>query len=137
ITEDLPANRQLDDERLALVRATLKNRQHNLELAVSLKDYPRGQASVQITPDVLSTLLEHAQDCRLPFFLLRFDVESLLQEGRQEEAAVRIHAILNAGAGLRQDFFLISQLVRMAGRGVAAQATERLLGMADVGDDDL
>jgi hypothetical protein len=137
VTEAWPANRHLDEERLKLIRVKLEQREQDLALAVSLKDFPRGHATVQIAPDLLSTSLEHAQNCRLPLFLLRFDLERLLQNGQLQEATIRIHATLHAVAGLRQDFFLISQLVRMAGRRVAAEETERLLGMGEIGDAEL
>jgi hypothetical protein len=135
--EPAQANRQLDDERLALIRKTLKEKKRSLQLAVSLKDFPRGRAAVNLEPDVLSTLLKHAQDCRPPTWLLQMDIERLLHEGRPHEAAVRIHAIFNATAGLRDEPFLVSQIVRMAGRNVAVQETERLLGMSEPGDDEL
>jgi hypothetical protein len=135
--EPAPANRQLDEDRLALLRKVLKERERNLALAVSLKDFSRGRAAINLEPDVLSTLLKHAQDCRAPIWLLQIDIERLLHEGRPQEAAVRIPAILNAVAGLRDDPFLVSHVVRMAGRSVAVKETERLLAMSELGDDEL
>jgi hypothetical protein len=135
--EPAPANRPLDVERLAFIRRILTERECSLALAVSLKDFPRGRAEIELAPNYFSTLLKHAQDCRPAYRLLELDIERLVHEGRRQEAAARIPAILNATAGLRDEPFLISQLVRVAGRTAAVRRTERLLGMAEVSDDQL
>ncbi len=135
--EEWPPNRQLDEERLSLIRDVLKERSGALTLAKSLKDYPRGQTVIRLSPLFLDTSLKHAQDCRLLISLLELDIERLLNEGRTKEAASDIHAVLHSGTGLRQDPFLISQLVRMSARSHTVLRIERLLGMAENYADDL
>jgi hypothetical protein len=135
--EPAPANRQLDEERLALLRKTLKERERSLALAVSLKDFPRGREVIELAPDFVSTPRPHVQNCRPAYDLLKLDIELLLHEERPHEAAVRIPAILNAAAGLRDEPFLISQLVRISGRTAAVRRTERILGMGELGDHEL
>jgi hypothetical protein len=108
-----------------------------LALAVSLKDYPRGRTKIELAADLLNTPLQHAQDCRAPYWLMGVDIEELLWQNQTQPIPDRIRAILHASAALRDDLNLISQLVRMAGRGVAVRETERLLGMAEIGDNDL
>ena len=132
-----PANRVLDDQRLALIRKGLQNREPSLAIVASLKDFPRGRATIQLAPDFVSTRFQHALDCRAAIRLLELDIENLLDRTQIYGTVDRIQAILHAGAGLRDDPSLISQLVRMRGRVVAVHRTERLLGMAEVRDSDL
>jgi hypothetical protein len=135
--EDWPANRQLDEQRLALICEALKNHEPALRMAESIKDYPRGQTVIDLSPLFLDTSLKHAQDCRTAVSLLELDIERLLHERRPKEAAFRIHAILQAGTGLRQDPFLVSQLCRMSARSHAVLTIERLLGMTEDPTDEL
>jgi hypothetical protein len=138
VLEAYPANRMLDDQRRSIIRKGLENRQASLSLAVSLKDFPRGRATIRLSPDiVLFLVLPHTHDCRAVTRLLELDIEQVLGHFQTHEAVDRIQAILHAGAGLRDDPSLFSQLVRMHGRRVAVRRTERLLGMADVGDNNL
>jgi hypothetical protein len=119
------------------MRDLLKTRERGLALAVSLKDFPRGCAKVQLQPDVVSTLLPHADACNLAIQLLEFDTERLLDHGGCHETALHVHAILHAGAALRDEPFAVSQLVRIGGREKAMRRTERLLGMGQPTDEDL
>jgi hypothetical protein len=135
--EEWPENHKLDEKQLSLIRDILKERSDALLLAKSLKDYPRGQTHISLSRFLLDTSLEHAQDCRRLITLLELDIERLLQEGRPKETASDIHAILCSGAGLRRDPFLVSQLVRMNARSRAVMRIERVLGMEQLGDDEL
>jgi hypothetical protein len=58
-----------------------------------------------------------------------FDIERTLADQKWNEAIVRIRAILNIGAGGRDDYFSLIQLIRAAIRAVAVRRTERILGM--------
>ncbi len=137
ILEDWPENRQLDEEKVASLRNFVNKREKSLKLGSSLKDFPRGRTVIELNPDLLSTPLQHPVDCRLSFWLLRFDSEELLQQGRYQDAVDRIRSILNAAGALREDSIAISQLVRMAGRAIAVKQTERLLGMGAISDDQI
>lgn len=137
LVQDGPANRRLDDERLSCLRDALQTREESVAQAVSLSGFPRGRADFQLAPDVLSTLVPHAQHCRHALALLTLDFERQLHDGRPSDAAVRIHAMLHAGAGLRDEPMLISQLVRVAGRTAAGKSTERILAMTELPDEDL
>ena len=137
VLDDYPPNRQLDRERLKLIQDILSKQQHGLELAITLKDLPRGRGVINVTPDFISTLHEHVHDCRPAFTLLELDAERLIDQRRPRDAVVRIRSILNAGAALRDEPLLISQLVRKDGRRAAVLRTERLLGRSEPGDDDL
>jgi hypothetical protein len=135
--EEWPANRQLDEERLSLIRNALKEREDALALAKSLKDYPRGQTVIRLSPLLLDTSLKHAVDCRVLISLLELDIERMLHEGRPKEAVSDIHAILHSGAGLRQDPFFVSQIARISARSHAVLRIERLLGTGENHADDL
>jgi hypothetical protein len=137
ILEDWPANRQLDEEGKISIGDLRKRNERSLFLAISLKDYVRGRKTIELAPDLLNTPLQHAQDCRAAYWLMGVDIEELLRQKQVQLVPERIRTILHASAALRDDLNLISQLVRMAGRGVAVRETERLLGMAEIGDNDL
>jgi hypothetical protein len=47
---DHPSNRRLDEQRLAVLRAELGQHEQTVALAATLKDRPRGRASVELTP---------------------------------------------------------------------------------------
>jgi hypothetical protein len=132
---DYPSNRRLDEQHLMLIRKELGKREQSVALAVSLQNYPRGRASFELTTDMLSTLLPHVQPVRDVARLLALDVERLVHGTPTDRAADRIRAMLRAAAGLRDDPFLISLLVRMACRKVAVDSTERLLGMSELSDE--
>jgi len=137
VLEDWAANRQLDEEGITLIRDVREKRERSLALGISLRDYPHGRKTIELSPDLLNTSLEHAQHCRLVYSLMGVDIEELLSQKQVEPVPERIRSILHASAALRDDLNLVSQLVRMAGRGVAVRETERLLGMAEVEDSDL
>jgi hypothetical protein len=132
-----PKNVRLDPERLAILRGAMARRQRALSLALSLKDMPRGQATVQLTPDIISTLLPDAQNPREVTHLLELDTERILHDGQADGVADRLRASLHGGAGLRGEGFLISSLVRIAIRAKTAQMAERALGLGELSDDAL
>jgi hypothetical protein len=101
VLDDYPPNRQLDQERLKLIQDILNKQHHSLQLAITLKDMPRGRGALNVTPDFISTLLKHVTDCRPAFTLLELDAERMIYQHRSQEAALRIRSILNAGAALR------------------------------------
>ncbi|MFO0843016.1 MAG: hypothetical protein U0797_11575 [Gemmataceae bacterium] len=132
-----PINLRLDAERLGVLRKAVAKRHQAVALALSLKDLPRGRATVNLTPDVIGTLLPDAQNPRQVTHLLELDSERLLHEGRGDGVADRVRASLHGGAGLRGEGFLISSLVRIAIRVKSAQMAERALGLGLLSDDSL
>jgi hypothetical protein len=134
---DGPGNRRLDAEHLRFIDEALKEHERPLALVVSLKDHPRGRTVITLAPDALSTLLPHVQNSRAAAELLVMDSERSLSAGQPEALPARIDAILHAGAALRDEPFLVSLMVRMAIRRTACRRVERLLGMAQPGEDEL
>src|SRR5207253_3012274 len=74
----------------------------------------------------------HIDHSRRTYNLLRLDVERLVHGGRLAEGPDRVLAILNISSGMREDPFLISLLVQIAGRATAVYQIERLLGMGEL-----
>lgn len=130
-------NRLFDDERLAAIRSELREHEASVALAVAVKDCPRGRAPLQLKANVFNTLVPHILVCRNAGLVLALDSERLLHHGRAAEAWIRATAILNAGAGLRDEGMLISQLARIALRVIAVRRVERFLALGDHGADDL
>jgi hypothetical protein len=132
-----PANRRLDQERLAFIDEALKEQERPLALVVGLKGHPRGRTVINLAPDGISTLLPHVQNSRAVAELLAMDSERLLAAGQPAAVPARIDAILHAGAALRDEPFLISLLLRLAIRKTAYRRVERLLGMAKPTEEEL
>jgi hypothetical protein len=133
--EEWPANHRLDAERLAILRKAVEKQQRAIEIAVTLKDFPRGRAPLTLSPDAIGTLLPDAQRPRNVAHLLRLESEQLLHDRRADDVPDRVRAILHSAAGLRDEPTLISQLVRLACRAVAARQVERALGLGTLNDD--
>jgi hypothetical protein len=123
-------NRQLDEERLEILRVELAEHQPVVDLAISFKDYPRGRAKVVLETNPLNTTLPHVVKCRKAAFVLILDTERVLHSGRTSDAWQRVVAILNCGAGMKDEPFFIAQLPRMSLRMQAARRVERILALA-------
>jgi hypothetical protein len=134
VFDDWPTNRLLDDVRLGIVRESLSRCPEAVELASSLKRFPRGRVVINFAPDLLSTLLPHTDKLRSVLRLLGFDSERTLHGDRPHEAAQAVVGMVFAGAALRDEPFLISQLVRQAARAVAVRRTVRVLGLCEIPD---
>jgi hypothetical protein len=143
VLEEVIPNVRLDAERLAVLRKFAAKQKAAIDLAVTLKDTPRGRAPITLSPDGIGTLLPDAQHPRAVVRLLQIECERLLHDGLSEagssasrrEIPDRVRAMLHAGAGLRDEPFLVSQLVRLACRAIAARQVERALGMGSLSDD--
>jgi hypothetical protein len=129
-----PANRRIDDRRLAVLRDTLAQREDCIALAASLVKYPRGRTTVTLAPDVVSTTILHVDHCRTAVMVLLLDAERLWHAGRFDEAAERLLAVARASAALRDDPFLTAQMARLVQQRLAVQRTERLLGQGEISD---
>jgi hypothetical protein len=124
-------NHRLDDDDLAELTKELKEHDAIVQLALSLKNFPRGRGQLQLKqPNPLSTSLAHAQACRPSAAILSADAERVLHEGSADKPCDHVRAILNAGAGLRGEPSLISLLVRVAVRVIAVRRVERILAMS-------
>jgi len=81
--------------------------------------------------------LNFAQDSREVVRLLNCDAHLRSQRGDHDGAAESCQAILNTGRSLKDQPFLISQLVRIAIQHIGVSALERTLGQGEVSDANL
>jgi hypothetical protein len=130
-----PPNVRLSEARLGLLREELADLRPGLTLAQSLKDYPRGRATVRMADEFYGTLVPHVYDARTAATVLRLDVERSLHEGQAGRVPDRVRATLRAGASLRDDPFFISAVVRVALRSLAVRLIERSLGLGELSDE--
>lgn len=126
---DWPPNQQLDDSRRDGIQQALAQRADMVKLALRLKDLPRGKAVVHLKPNSMATHIPHGIQVRSTVAVFDFELERLIADRNWSEAVDRVYAILNLGAGLRNDYFSICQLIRVAIRIQAVKRIERLLAM--------
>jgi len=82
------------------------------------------------THETFGILLQHVQDCRDLSRLLHADVLHSLALGNRDRAVAAIAENLDLGELLREEPFIISQLVRAAIAGVAVRSLQPLIGHA-------
>jgi hypothetical protein len=132
---DVQPNIRYGPHVIAQVHAELGASPDAVSLARTLRECPFGHRDIQLAPNVVGTLLQDTQDTRAVVDLLRWDVVLAVEEGNPARATEDLHALLNASRSIGDEPFLVSQLVRMAGRTVTVQSVERLLGqMPDTPD---
>jgi hypothetical protein len=121
----------LDKPRADLLQRELKPLSSALALARRLADMPAGRHHLTIAPNPIDTLLTDQDNTRAVFNLLRYDALHLAQQGDAKGALRSCRAIINAARSLDDEPFIISQLIRIAGIGVAAGAIERSLALGE------
>lgn len=94
-----------------------------------------GFAPLHVPDNPWGTLLPHVQNTREVFDLLALDAQLAVLEGRPARGVVAARAGVAAVTAIGDEPFLISQLVRLAGNAVAANAGLRVLAQAEVTDD--
>ena len=134
---ELAPQRQLNEEQITALRAELKRAAAAVADARKLADLPQGRYPITYSPDWISTLLPHAQDAREVARLLEDDAELRAQDGDADGALASCRAALDTGRSLGDEPMLISQLVRMACRGVAVGQVQRVLAQGEPSDDAL
>jgi hypothetical protein len=132
-----PANLRLPDEVVAEARRELGAAGRAVEFARAFKDYPSGHREITLSRDVLGTLLPDTQHTRAAAALLRWSAVVAVEDGDPGRAADDLAAALNVSRSIGDEPFLISQLVRMATRTVAARSTERALAQLSLPADRL
>jgi hypothetical protein len=139
VLPDKPDNRRLDDERAKIVNRELRDNEAIVTLAFSFKDFPRGRANIDFRAErnPLNTFLPHVGTCRKVAHVLELDIERYLISNRTAEAWIRVTAILNCAAGMKDEPVIISQLPRIALRIIAVRRMERILALGSVTAVDL
>jgi hypothetical protein len=93
-----------------------------------------GRYPVRWTPDIIGTLGPHLQEVREVGAILQYLAFLDIQERRLDEACQKAIVILAVGRSLGDEPFAISQLVRMALRGLAAATLERCLAQGQISE---
>jgi hypothetical protein len=129
--EDIPTQVRLSKKQTLLLREELRKVERSRVEARVLADYPWGRYPMTYAKDGFSTLLPYAQRNRTIANLLGYDVLLLAQEGDWNGALRSCRAMVNCGRALRDEPFLISQLVRMACLRLALAKAERVLAQGE------
>lgn len=129
-----PANERVDEESRLVISRELTANNDGVKLALSLKDHPHGRAKIALGPKVLDTRLDHLDHGFALASLLRFEIEQLLTQKREDDAIDVIHAILNVSSAFRYDSTGISHVRRISVRRIALACIERVLGTGTPSD---
>jgi hypothetical protein len=125
-------NTQYPADLIASMRKELVAARAVIEIARTYKDYPDGNRAIDLTPDVISTLLPDTGNTRLVAALLRWDTVLAVADGDKSRAANNLLALLNVSRSLGDEPFFISQLVRISSRMIAGRATEWVLAQTEL-----
>jgi hypothetical protein len=128
---DYPASTRLLADLAADVRATLAEQAEAVEIARTLKDFPRGRHELTIGPSVLDTLLPETHSTRTVARLLQMDALLRAHDGDLGGALESCCAMLNAGRSIGNEPFAISQLVRVAIGNLALDTARRVLALGE------
>jgi hypothetical protein len=135
--EELPPEARLNEQQITALRAELQQAAAALAEARKLADLPRGRHAVVGSPDYVNTSLAHAQHARDVAALLQYDALLRSHDGDADGAVRSVRAAFNAGRSLRDEPFVLAQLVRLNCRQVAVVALERTLAQAEPSADAL
>jgi hypothetical protein len=134
---DTAPQERLDSDDSACLRNELSELQTALIEARKLADLPAGRHSITYTRGFVGTLLPDAQNTRTIFSLLQLDVIEQAEDGDLKGAIRSCKAVLNATRSLGDEPLIISQLIRMAGVGVAYCTIQRVLNQGEADAEDL
>lgn len=102
-----------------------------------LKDMPEGHYALKLDDNPFAVKLEYVQDTRIMLSRLQYDAVLRSQEGDHEGAAESCMAMVNIPGSLRNQPFLIGQLVRVAEQSIATTTIERTLAQGKVSEPTL
>jgi hypothetical protein len=129
--QDLPPQPQLNDQQLSALRAELAKATKAVGEARKLADMPNGRYTIEWAPDFYTTRFDQLQDARLVAALLQMDALLRVQEGDAEGAIRSVEAVLNTGRSIGDSPTAITQLIRLAQRGLAVHLLERTLAQGE------
>ncbi len=138
IEADLSPNVRLTADQDTAVRAQVATNADAVPAVLALADYPRGRHGIAHAADAVSTPLPHADRMsQVNAWALQPLALLAVQDGDAARAIVLLRAQLNLGRALRDEPYLISQLIRARHRKLAVRGFERLLGHATLSPDQL
>ncbi|QJW93517.1 hypothetical protein [Frigoriglobus tundricola] len=99
--------------------------------ALRLRDTRSGQFAFTLTPDPYTIILAHLDKCRTVVSLLQYDGHLSVLEKNPNRGVSAARAALAATRAIKDEPFLISQLVRIACATVAAQTAVQVLAWGE------
>jgi hypothetical protein len=132
---DVPPNVRYPPAVIEHVRGELAASTDALEIARKLQECPFGLRDLELTPNVIDIQHEETQTTRTIYDLLRWEAVIAIEDGDPRRAIEALRALLNAARSIGDEPVAISQLVRMAGRGITAAYVERVLAQTSDAPD--
>lgn len=129
---DRPANVRLPAATVAAARRAMDGTGPAVDHARTLMNGPAGNRRIDLKPNVLETPLPHLDALRDVVKVLEWDAELAVEDNQPGWARVDLLALLHASESVGDEPFLVSQMVRMGTRAVAARATARVLGQCEL-----
>ena len=134
----LHRNARLSHENAELLRAAFAAlAKETLPEARKLKDMPQGHFTIPAAENPFLMNLDYVQETRSVANLLFCDAILRGHDGELDGAAESCAAILNTARPLKDQPFLIAQLVRIAEQFIAVSAIERTLGQGTLSEANL
>jgi hypothetical protein len=133
VTQDfkIPPWQTLAPEHYLKLREYLELVDENVKEARQLLGLPPGRFSVKITADVVGTPIPHVDDVSGLSNALQHDAWWQIQQGDFEQAIRSCQAAMHATRPLREEYFLVSHLVRLAVLRQTATIVERMLAQGE------
>lgn len=122
---------KLQSDQALRLREGLKQVQAALPAARKLADMPEGRYSVQTTAAVINTRLPGLDPLRDTIRILQADVFSLAQDRDGDASLHSCRALINCARSVGDEPYLVSQLVRIAGRSTGLGLVVRVLAQTE------
>jgi hypothetical protein len=116
---------------LESLRELVEQNQQSVKLAREMVKYPQGGREITVPDNPLTMLLTKVQDVRNVMSLLNYASQEAVIAGRTDESLQDSFALLNCSRSFGDEPILITQLVRMAGRGLSTYSTKRALSLGE------
>ena len=126
--ENLIPPHALHPDQAQVLSAEMDKVKSALEDARALKDFPDGRFPIVLNPNWIATSLPHVQEVPTVASLLAYDALARALRNDLDGAVQSCHAGINVARSIGDELFLISQLVRIACRGMALARLEYVLG---------
>jgi hypothetical protein len=133
----LPPPQRLTPQQAALLEAQLQAVAPAVAEARKLAGLPRGRHHNPFRRKVSEPLRDDQMEARTVAALLKYDALRRAHAGDLGGALTSCRGVLNAGRSIGDEPIIISQLVRIAGVGLACSAAERVLAQGEAGPEDL
>ncbi len=135
--EKIPPSTRLDIPIASELRRGLAPFAESREIARTLADAGPGLTPLKLPRLLWATLLGHVQNSRTLAILLQADAELRAHDGDIDGAIHSCRAMIGVARSIGDEFFAISQLVRMVLSMRSAATAERVLAQGEASDAEL